>query len=98
MHNPETLSHLQKEEDSYEQALKKRAFLDSISDKYSRHTRLLTDTRYFNYMLRQIDRCSDYYALMLKDMNNPDFDFEIHEKKFDAIIEEDKSIIAHLGK
>lgn len=85
------------EEESYERTLRKREFLDSISVKYSNHTRLLTDTKYFNHMLKAIDRFNDFYSGMLNNMNDPDFDFTINEKKFDAIIEEDKAVINHLN-
>jgi len=84
------------EEDSYERALRKREFLDSISEKYSKHTRLLTDTKNFNHMLKAIDRFNEYYSFMLNNMNDPEFDFTINEKKFDALIEEDKIVINHL--
>lgn len=85
------------EEESYERTLRKREFLDHISDKYSKHTRLLTDTKYFNHMLKAIDRFNEYYSFMLNNMNDPDFDFTINEKKFDAIIEEDNAVINHLN-
>ncbi|MCC6867135.1 MAG: hypothetical protein IT280_13345 [Ignavibacteria bacterium] len=85
------------EEDSYERTLRKREFLDSISEKYSNHTRLLTDTNNFNHMLKAVDRFNEYYSYMLNNMNDPEFDFTINEKKFDAMIEEDKTIINHLN-
>ncbi len=85
------------EEDSYERILHKREFLDSISEKYSKHTRLLTDTKNFNHMLKAIDRFNEYYSFMLNNMNDPEFDFTINEKKFDIMIEEDKAVINHLN-
>lgn len=85
------------EDGSYERNLRKREFLDSTSEKYSKHTRLLTDTKNFNHMLKAIDRFNEYYSFMLNNMNNPEFDFTINEKKFDAMIEEDKTIINHLN-
>jgi hypothetical protein len=85
------------EDENYERTLRKREFLDSISEKYSKHTRLLTDTKNFNHMLKAVDRFNEHYSFMLNNMNDPEFDFTINEKKFDALIEEDKAVINHLN-
>jgi hypothetical protein len=85
-------------ESSYEQALRKREFFKRISDKYSAHTKLLTHIKYFNHMLKEIDRINDYYKFMLDNLDNKDFDFADYESNFDKLIEEDINTIENRNK
>lgn len=82
-------------ENSYEHLIQQRIFLDRVSAKYSEHTKLLTNTKNFNHMLKEIDRFNNYYQCMLDTMKNADFDFEEQEKYFDRLIEEDNAMINH---
>ena len=76
-------------ESNYEQALRKKEFFDRISNKFTDHTRLLTNPKNFNYMLKEIHRINDYFNSMLDNFNNSDFDFVEYEKNFDKLIKED---------
>ncbi len=85
-------------ESSYEQALRKREFFKRISNKYSAHTKLLTNIKNFNHMLSEIDRINDHYKFMFDNLDSPDFDYDEYERKFDKIIEEDISSIENRNK
>jgi hypothetical protein len=78
---------------SYEFALRKREFFKRISDKYSAHTKLLTNIKNFNHMLPEVHRINDYYKIVLDKLDDKDFDFDEYERNFDKLIEEDINTI-----
>ena len=83
-----TVSHNRKES-NYEHVLRKKEFFERISDKFTTHTKLLTNPKNFNHMLRELHRINDYFNFMYDNFNNNDFDFVEYEKNFDKLIEED---------
>ncbi len=85
-------------ETEYDRLLRKKDFFDRISNKYTAHTKLLTNIKNFNYMLKEIDRINDYYKFMLDNFDIKDFDFTEYESNFDKLIEEDINTIENRNK
>jgi len=94
---PDELTKAREEASTTEAALNKtvmkKEFLNRVSEKYRNHTKLLTNLKNFNHMLKEIDRINNYYGEMLENLYNPDFDFISYEKEFDSMIAEDMSKI-----
>jgi hypothetical protein len=80
-------------ENNYELALQKKEFFDRVSNKFTAHTKLLTNYKNFNHMLKELHRMNDYFNIMLDNFNNRDFDFVEYEKNFDKLIDEDIAVI-----
>lgn len=85
-------------ENSYEFALRKKDFFKRISNKYTAHTKLLTNIRNFNHMFNEVHRINDYYKIILDNIDSKDFDFAEYESNFDKIIEEDINTIENRNK
>ncbi len=80
-------------ESNYELALRKKEFFERISDKFNAHTKLLTNSKNFNHMLKELHRINNYFNVMHDNFINNDFDFVEYEKNFDKLIEEDIEVI-----
>ena len=78
-----------RKESDYEHTLRKKEFFNRVSDKFTAHTKLLTNLKNFNYMLRELHRINDFFNFMHDNFNNDDFDFVEYEENFDKLIEED---------
>lgn len=92
------LSAITPPETEYDRLLRKKDFFDRISNKYTAHTKLLTNIKNFNHMLNEVHRINDYYKLMLDKLDDKDFDFAEYEKNFDKLIEEDINTIEQRNK
>lgn len=77
----------------YEKILAKRACFERMGDKYTEHTQKMVSSRYFRHMRKELHQFNEFYNEILDHINNDDFDFQLYEKKFNQMIENDNEVM-----
>lgn len=81
---------------SYEKALKKKEFFNTVSEKYSEHARKLVSLKYFRHMRNELKRFNELFNEILETIDNKDFNITYYETKFNKLIEEDNETMDSL--